>query len=78
MQDNSVQSTENGKLGKLVSIDVHFNSDFPPDNNFRFKKELSGGGALRDIGTHMIDLLRYFGNEIENIDGVVENLNISK
>ena len=26
------------KLGKLVSIDVHFNIDFPPDDNFRFKK----------------------------------------
>ncbi len=62
------------KLGKLVSIDVHFNIDFPPDNNFRFKKELSGGGALRDIGTHMIDLLRYFGGEIESIDGIVDNL----
>ena len=64
----------NQKLGKLVSIDVHFNIDFPPDNNFRFKKDLSGGGALRDIGTHMIDLLRYFGGEIESINGVVENL----
>jgi len=62
------------RLGKLVSIDVHFNVDSPPDNNFRFKKELSGGGALRDIGTHMIDLLRYFGGEIESIDGVVGNL----
>ncbi len=64
----------NQKLGKLVSIDVHFNTDFPPDNNFRFKKELSGGGALRDIGTHMIDLLRFIGGEIETIDGVVANL----
>ncbi|HMN48511.1 MAG TPA: Gfo/Idh/MocA family oxidoreductase [Ignavibacteriaceae bacterium] len=64
----------NQKLGKLVSIDVHFNIDFPPDNNFRFKKDLSGGGALRDIGTHMIDLLRFFGGEIESIDGVVGNL----
>jgi len=62
------------KLGKLVSINVHFNIDFPPDNNFRFKKELSGGGALRDIGTHMIDLLRYFGGDVQSIDGVVGNL----
>lgn len=62
------------RLGKLVSIDVHFNIDSPPDNNFRFKKELSGGGVLRDIGTHMIDLLRYFGGEIESIDGVIGNL----
>lgn len=64
----------NQRLGKLVSIDVHFNIDYPPDTNFRFKKDLSGGGALRDIGTHMIDLLRYFGGEIESIDGVVSNL----
>lgn len=62
------------KFGKLVSINANFNIDFPPDNNFRFKKELSGGGALRDIGTHMIDLLRYFGGEIESIDGVMDNL----
>jgi 1,5-anhydro-D-fructose reductase (1,5-anhydro-D-mannitol-forming) len=62
------------RLGKLVSLDVHFNIDSPPDNNFRFKKELSGGGALRDIGTHMIDLLRFFGGEIENINGAVGNL----
>ena len=62
------------KLGKLVSVQVNFNIDFPPDNNFRFKKELSGGGALRDIGTHMIDLLRFFGGETIEIDGVVDNL----
>ncbi|WP_337872304.1 Gfo/Idh/MocA family oxidoreductase, partial [Ignavibacterium sp.] len=62
------------RLGKLVSVHVNFNIDFPPDNNFRFKKELSGGGALRDIGTHMIDLLRFFGGEIIEIDGVVDNL----
>ncbi|MGQ9643863.1 MAG: Gfo/Idh/MocA family protein [Ignavibacterium sp.] len=62
------------RLGKLVSVQVNFNIDFPPDNNFRFKKELSGGGALRDIGTHMIDLLRFFGGEITEINGVVDNL----
>ncbi|MCL6495041.1 MAG: Gfo/Idh/MocA family oxidoreductase [Ignavibacterium sp.] len=62
------------RLGKLVSVQVNFNIDFPPDNNFRFKKELSGGGALRDIGTHMIDLLRFFGGEIIEIVGVVDNL----
>lgn len=62
------------RLGKLVSVSANFNIDFPPDNNFRFKKSQSGGGALRDIGTHMIDLLRYFGGEIISIDGVVDNL----
>ncbi|MDY0081943.1 MAG: Gfo/Idh/MocA family oxidoreductase [Ignavibacteriaceae bacterium] len=62
------------KLGKLVSIDIKFNIDFPPDDNFRFKKELSGGGALRDIGTHVLDLLIYFGGKVESIDGYMGNL----
>jgi len=62
------------KLGKLVSISANFNIDFPPSSNFRFNKELSGGGALRDIGTHMIDLLRFLGGEISEIDGVIDNL----
>lgn len=62
------------KLGKLVSISANFNIDFPPSSNYRFKKNLSGGGALRDIGTHMIDLLRFLGGEISEIDGVIDNL----
>lgn len=62
------------KLGKLVSVSMNFNIDFPPSSNFRFKKELSGGGALRDLGTHLIDLLRFLGGEISEIDGVVDAL----
>jgi predicted dehydrogenase len=62
------------KLGKLVSISLNFNIDYPPNSNYRFKKELSGGGAFRDIGTHMIDLLRFLGGEIVEIDGVIDNL----
>jgi len=61
-------------LGKLVSINVNFNIDLPPSNNFRFDKIRSGGGALRDLGTHMIDLLRFLGGEIETIDGVIDDI----
>jgi len=61
-------------IGKLVSINLNFNIDFPPGTNFRFVKEESGGGALRDLGTHMIDLLRFFGGEITDINGVVDNI----
>ena len=63
-----------GLIGKLVSMSLNFNIDFPPDENFRFNKNLSGGGALRDIGSHMIDLLRFFGGEILSIDGKVDNI----
>ena len=64
----------NQTIGKLVSVSSSFNLDFPPGNNFRFKRELSGGGALRDLGTHMIDLLRYFGGEIKEINGYMDNI----
>lgn len=62
------------KLGKLVSVSLNFNIDNPPSSNYRFRKELSGGGALRDLGTHMIDLLRFLGGEIIEIDGIIDNL----
>ncbi len=64
----------NQLIGKLVSINTNFNIDFPPGSNFRFSKDKSGGGALRDLGTHMIDLLRYFGGEIVDINGVMDNI----
>ncbi|UCH65622.1 MAG: Gfo/Idh/MocA family oxidoreductase [Ignavibacterium sp.] len=64
----------NQTLGKLVSINLNFNFDFPPGNNYRFNKKLSGGGAFRDLGTHMIDLLRFFGGEIIEINGYLDNL----
>ena len=61
-------------LGKIISITVHYNIDLPPNDNFRFKKEVSGGGALRDLGTHLIDMLRYFGGEISTIRGFMDNI----
>jgi predicted dehydrogenase len=64
----------NRTIGKLVSITLNFNIDFPPGNNFRFNKALSGGGALRDLGTHMIDLLSFIGGNIEEINGYTDNI----
>jgi len=61
-------------LGKIVSINLNYNTDYAPGNNFRFNRQLSGGGSLRDIGTHLIDLLRFFGGEITEIKGVVDNI----
>jgi len=61
-------------LGKIVSISAKFNIDYQPNDNFRFKIDESGGGALRDLGTHMIDLLRYLGGEISTITGTVDNV----
>jgi len=61
-------------IGTIVMISTSFNIDFKPNDNFRFNKQKSGGGALRDLGTHMIDLLRFFGGEITDVKGFTDNL----
>ncbi len=61
-------------LGKIISIYVTYNIDYPPIESFRFKKSLSGGGVLRDIGSQMIDLLRYFGGEVSEVKGYLDNV----
>ena len=61
-------------IGKIVSISANFNIDFHPSDNFRFKKELSGGGPLRDLGTHLIDLFRFFNGEVSEVKGYMDNV----
>ncbi|PKL90284.1 MAG: gfo/Idh/MocA family oxidoreductase [Ignavibacteriae bacterium HGW-Ignavibacteriae-2] len=61
-------------IGKIVSISTNLNIDYSPSDNFRFNKAESGGGALRDLGSHMIDLLLYFGGEISDIKGNIDNI----
>jgi glucose-fructose oxidoreductase len=65
---------KNQTIGQLVNVNASFNLDFSPSNNFRFNKKLSGGGALRDLGSHILDLLRLFGGEITEINGYMDNI----
>ena len=61
-------------IGKIIAINIHYMVDYSPNENFRFIKAKSGGGPLRDIGSHVIDLFRFFGGEIERIEGVLDNI----
>jgi len=65
---------EKQMLGKIVSITAIYHVNRTPDNNFRFNKQLSGGGALRDLGSQMIDMLRYFGGEISETKAFLDNV----
>ncbi len=64
----------NQTIGKIVTAGANFNINITPGENFRFNKELSGGGAMRDLGTHMIDLFRYVGGELTPIYGILDNV----
>lgn len=49
-----------GKLGDIVSMHIRWAFWYPEiEGNWRQKKELSGGGALMDVGVHSIDLMQY-------------------
>jgi predicted dehydrogenase len=61
-------------LGKIISISASCNIDRTPDDNFRFDKELSGGGVLRDIGLEWINMLIYFGGEITDLKAFRDNI----
>lgn len=51
---------ETGKLGQIVSMRGQFTCWYPEiEGAWRQKKSLSGGGALMDMGIHVIDILQY-------------------
>jgi len=57
---------QSGKLGRLLSIRTHFSVQVSKEN-WRHQKA-RGGGALQDIGVHLIDLIRFIsGQEIRSI-----------
>lgn len=42
-------------------------------NEWRAKRELSGGGILLDQGIHLLDLMRFFGEDFCSVNSVVKN-----
>jgi predicted dehydrogenase len=65
---------ENQLLGKFIYINANFNAHLVPGDNFRYSREKAGGGAVRDLGTHIIDLYRFLGGEISEISGYTDNI----
>lgn len=45
-----------GDLGSVHAADLHFHNSYGPDKAWFHDPELSGGGCLIDLGTHLVDL----------------------
>lgn len=58
-------------IGEIVSCRAQLNCWFPDmQGNWRQNRKMAGGGALVDMGTHCIDLLRYLlEDEVEWVFG---------
>lgn len=63
---------EEGRIGKLKSIQTFFSYYNTDPNNIRHNPDF-GGGGLMDIGCYCISLSRYiFGQEPKRVNGLVE------
>lgn len=63
---------EEGALGQLLDFHGTYLQDWSADPNsplsWRFQKSICGSGALGDIGTHVVDMLRFLVGEFESVN----------
>ena len=55
------QLLDSGELGEVFDMELVFHNAYGPDKAWFYDYELSGGGCLIDLGTHLIDLALRFG-----------------
>lgn len=49
-----------GSLGRVYAVDLVFHNAYGPDKPWYYDRGASGGGALMDLGVHLIDLAMWF------------------
>lgn len=49
-----------GELGAVYAADLVFHNAYGPDQAWFYDAELSGGGCLMDLGSHLVDLALWF------------------
>ena len=69
------QIIDSGQLGDVVSFRGVYgkSSIIPFGSGWRSEKKFAGGGILLDQGIHMLDLIRYFSSDYEEIHSFVSN-----
>lgn len=71
---------EAGELGVPVQISVLFQCDYAADPNlphsWRYEFDKAGPGALLDLGTHAIDMMRFMFGDVAEVAGAVSTISI--
>jgi predicted dehydrogenase len=66
-----------GELGQVLNMRGVYGKSkfvsFGAHSDWRTKRELAGGGILLDQGIHMVDLMRLFGGEFDEVKSFVDN-----
>ncbi len=65
---------DQGIIGKLLFIRARYGHGgrLGMEKEWRFNKDISGGGELLDQGVHLIDLSRWFAGEFNEVYGIAE------
>ena len=70
---------EEGKLGAVRQVSVQYLQEwgsaiFQVPHSWRFSKEMSGTGALGDLGSHMVDSARFLVGEFESVSAIMKTI----
>ena len=67
---------DSGEYGKVLWLRGRYGKSVTKDyfNNWRAKKELSGGGILMDQGIHMLDLFLFLSGDFDVVKAEISNL----
>ncbi len=70
------QLVDSKKFGSILFIRARYGHGgrLGYEKEWRFNKELSGGGVLMDQGCHLIDLVNFFCGRMDNSLGYIETL----
>jgi predicted dehydrogenase len=65
---------QTGSLGKLFQFRASFQEDWAANADmiltWRYAKKTAGGGALADLGSHVVDLARFLVGDIKSVCGI--------
>jgi len=66
---------DKGEIGRLIFVRARYGygGRLGMEKEWRFQKDISGGGELLDQGVHVIDLARYFAGEFKKVYGAAES-----
>jgi predicted dehydrogenase len=72
---DALRIVQSGELGKLINLKGIYGKSqiINFDSDWRTQRSIAGGGILLDQGIHMVDLLRLFAGEFEEIHSVISN-----
>lgn len=72
---DALKIMRSGRLGRVLNLNGVYGKSriIPFDKGWRAERRFAGGGILLDQGIHMVDLMRLFAGDFDEVHSVVSN-----